>query len=68
MPKRNLRIANPKNPLFGVCERCHTRFTSFAYNTEQAETEVKAAFDNHECRSSAGEQDNSGPRRAADES
>lgn len=51
MPKRNLHIVNPSNPLFGICERCHARFTSFAYNAQQADREVHEAFDRHECQS-----------------
>jgi ribosomal protein L40E len=37
MPKRNLHIVNPSNPLFGICERCNARFASFAYNQEEAD-------------------------------
>ncbi|HLZ40047.1 MAG TPA: hypothetical protein VKQ11_03755 [Candidatus Sulfotelmatobacter sp.] len=56
MPKRNLHIVNPNNPLFGICERCNARFTSFAYNSDEATRQVQAAFDDHKCHSSSGGQ------------
>lgn len=49
MPKRNLHIVNPHNPLFGICERCNARFTSFAYNEQEAQKQVTAAFEDHKC-------------------
>jgi hypothetical protein len=55
MPKRNLHIVNPNNPLFGICERCNARFTSFAYNEQEAQKQVMAAFDDHKCYPDAGQ-------------
>ncbi len=52
MPKRHLHIVNPVNPVFGVCEHCNARFTSFEANQEQAEKEVASAFKSHYCGSS----------------
>jgi hypothetical protein len=61
MPKRNLHIVNPNDPLFGICERCNARFTSFAYNQEEADKQVMAAFDDHKCYPDA-RQNNPGPK------
>ena len=66
MAKRNLRIANPMNPLFGICERCNVRFTSFAFNAEEAARQVKAAFDEHECHSRDGAKNNPAPKQTAE--
>jgi hypothetical protein len=62
MPKRNLHIVNPNNPLFGICERCNARFTSFAYNAQEAQNEVMAAFDDHKCYPDAARQNNPGAK------
>ena len=49
MPSRKLRIVSD-DPLFGVCDRCNAGFRSFHTRVEQAETDVKAAFENHMCK------------------
>jgi hypothetical protein len=49
MPKRSLHFVKGSNPLFAVCERCNARFTSFASSADEAEKQVKAAFEEHEC-------------------
>ncbi|PYX53819.1 MAG: hypothetical protein DMG76_24040 [Acidobacteria bacterium] len=42
MPKRNLRIVNPGDPLFCVCEACSASFKSTSPESARAEQEVKA--------------------------
>jgi hypothetical protein len=68
MPKRNLHIVNPNNPLFGICERCNARFTSFAYNAEEAHREVAMAFDGHKCYSIEAAHDDPRPKAPAGDS
>ena len=48
--RRKLRIVNPGDPLFCVCEACSGSFKSTSPESEQAEQEVKAQFDAHECK------------------
>jgi hypothetical protein len=48
--------------LFGICERCHARFTSFAYNVQEAQKQVRAAFDDHKCYPDAARQNNPGAK------
>ena len=50
MPKRKLRVVNSDNQLFCVCEACSASFKSTSRDYEQAEREVKAQFDAHECK------------------
>ena len=68
MPKRNLHIVNPNNPLFAICERCNARFTSFAYNAEEAHRQVAMAFDDHKCYSSEAGNVDPGPKAPASDS
>jgi hypothetical protein len=49
MPGRKLRIVSD-DPLFAVCDRCNAGFRSFQTRPEQAEKHVKAAFENHMCK------------------
>jgi hypothetical protein len=49
MPRRKLRIVSD-DPLFGVCDRCNAGFRSFHTRAEQAEMDVKDAFENHMCK------------------
>lgn len=49
MPSRKLRIVSD-DPLFGVCDTCKAGFRSFHTRVEQAETDVKAALENHMCK------------------
>jgi len=50
MDTRKLRIVKPPLPAIGVCEACNSHFTSSNRSLEAAENEIKAAFDNHECK------------------
>lgn len=68
MTKRNLHIVNVCNPVFAICERCNARFASFAHDTQQADQEVRAAFDQHECHSSHQPQTALPDRKQFDES
>jgi hypothetical protein len=54
MPSRRLHVVNDSPPLLAVCERCNARFKSGSLKAEDAEKEVKAAFDAHECESDEG--------------
>ena len=65
MPKRNLHIVNPNNPLFAICERCNARFTSFAYNAAEAERQVATAFNDHKCYTSEAGRDDPEPKAPA---
>ena len=47
---RKLRIVKPPLPAIGICEACNLQFTSNERSQEDAEREIKAAFDAHECR------------------
>jgi hypothetical protein len=49
MPERKLRIAHAPNPVFGICENCHARFTSFNTIPAEAERQVRTAFKEHKC-------------------
>jgi ribosome-binding protein aMBF1 (putative translation factor) len=50
MAKRKLRVVNSDNSLLCVCEACSESFNSSSRDYEQAEREVKAQFDAHECK------------------
>jgi hypothetical protein len=50
MLMRKLRVVNSGDPLFSVCEACSASFKSSAPQPEEAEREVKAQFDAHECK------------------
>ncbi len=39
----------PPLPAIGICEACNSQFTSFKRSQDEAENEIKAAFDAHEC-------------------
>jgi hypothetical protein len=49
MQKRRLRIVKPPLPPIGICERCNTQFKSSKVSQDDAEEEIKAAFDRHKC-------------------
>ena len=50
VPKRKLRVVNSDSQLFCVCEAGSASFKSSSRDYEQAEREVKAQFDAHECK------------------
>ena len=50
MQKRILRIVKPPLPAIGVCERCNSQFKSSNPSQNEAEKEIKAAFDAHKCK------------------
>jgi hypothetical protein len=50
MDTRKLRIVKPPLPAIGICEACNSQFTSSQRSQDEAENEIKAAFDAHECR------------------
>ena len=45
MDTRKLRIVKPPLPAIGVCECCNAQFKSGERSQEQAENEIRAAFD-----------------------
>jgi hypothetical protein len=50
MQERKLRIVKPPLPPIGICERCNSQFKSSKVSEHDAENEIKAAFDTHECQ------------------
>jgi hypothetical protein len=50
MQKRKLRIVKPPLPPIGVCESCNSQFKSSKVSQDDAENEIKAAFDSHSCK------------------
>jgi hypothetical protein len=50
MLKRKLRVVHSDNPLLCICEACSASFKSTSRDYEEAEREVKAQFDAHECK------------------
>ena len=49
MDTRKLRIVKPPLPAIGVCEGCNSQFKSDKRSQDEAEIEIRAAFDAHEC-------------------
>ena len=49
MQTRKLRIVRPPLPPIGICERCNAQFKSSKVSQDDAENEIKAAFDSHKC-------------------
>ena len=49
MQPRRLRIIKPPLPPLGICERCNLQFRSNSVSQSEAEIEIRAAFDSHEC-------------------
>ena len=49
MDTRKLRIVKPPLPAIGVCEGCGSQFKSNKRSQDEAEIEIRAAFDAHEC-------------------
>ncbi len=50
MPKRNLRIVKRTPIAIGICESCNMQFTSHQPIEDDAEAEMRAAFDAHKCK------------------
>ena len=50
MQKRKLRIIKPPLPPIGICEQCNLRFSSSRIPEHEADAEIRAAFDAHECK------------------
>jgi hypothetical protein len=50
MDTRKLRIVKPPLPAIGICEACNSQFKSCKRSQDEAEDEIKAAFDAHECK------------------
>lgn len=49
MHARKLRIVKPPLPAIGICEACNSRFKTSKRSQDEAESEIKEAFDAHEC-------------------
>jgi hypothetical protein len=49
MDTRKLRIVKPPLPSIGVCEGCNSQFKSDKRSEDEAEIEIRAAFDAHDC-------------------
>lgn len=54
--KRKLRIVKPPLPAIGICECCNSQFKSSKVSQSDAENEIKAAFNTHECKLADGSQ------------
>jgi hypothetical protein len=54
MDTRKLRIVKPPLPAIGVCEACGSQFKSDERSQDEAEIEIRAAFDAHECNPRVG--------------
>jgi hypothetical protein len=50
MQKRKLRIIKPPLPAIGICEHCNRRFRSSKTSQDEADAEIRAASDAHECK------------------
>lgn len=50
MHARKLRIVKPPLPAIGICEACNSQFKSSKSSQDEAESEIKAAFEAHDCR------------------
>jgi len=50
MQNRKLRIIKPPLPAMGICEHCNCRFRSSKTSQDEADAEIKAAFDAHDCK------------------
>jgi hypothetical protein len=50
MHTRKLRIVKPPLPAVGICEACNSQFKSSKRSQDEAENEIEAAFDDHECK------------------
>jgi hypothetical protein len=50
MHARKLRMVKPPLPPIGICEACNSQFKSSKRSPEEAEREIKAAFDAHHCK------------------
>jgi len=50
MAKRNLRIVKLTPIAIGICEFCNTQFKSHQSIEDDAEAELKTAFDSHTCQ------------------
>ena len=50
MHTRKLRIVKPPLPAIGIYEACNSQFKSSKRSQDEAENEIKAAFDGHECK------------------
>jgi len=49
MPKRNLKIIKLTPIALGICESCNMQFESLEALEDDAEIEMKTAFDAHTC-------------------
>src|SRR5438876_3144633 len=50
MPKRNLRVVKRTPIAIGICESCNMQFGSHQPIEDDAEEEMRAAFDAHKCK------------------
>lgn len=44
-----MRIVKPPLPAIGICEAGNSQFKSSKFLQDEAENEIKAAFDAHDC-------------------
>jgi hypothetical protein len=49
MLNRNLKIVRTHFPMTAICESCEQRFMSRNEDLEQADKEIRTAFDTHKC-------------------
>jgi hypothetical protein len=50
MQARRLRIVKPPLPAIGICEACNSQFKSSKRSQDEAENDMKATVDSHECK------------------
>ena len=50
MHARKLRIVKPPLPAIGICEACNSRFKSSKVSEDEAENEIRMAFEAHDCK------------------
>jgi hypothetical protein len=50
MHARKLRIVKPPLPAIGICEACNSQFKSSKRSQDEAESEIKAAFEAYDCK------------------
>jgi len=57
MAKRNLRIIKLTPIALAICESCNMQFTSHQSIEDDAEAEMKTAFNSHTCNEDGGQAD-----------
>jgi hypothetical protein len=64
MADRRLKIVRNSHPVTAVCESCEQTFMSRSEDAEQADKEIRIAFDMHTCKR---RESTEGPKSSPDE-